>query len=278
MTESTTDELVVGARAADRGAPGITALLFKSTLVFMMYGLAACSSPVTSVDSASGNANAGSTNAEASVRPHVNRQYKNPNLDVGTWAKRFTGESREVFAERLNILAALHLEPGDRIADIGAGTGLYVKLFAESVGPTGKVYAVDISQPFLDFIAENAAADNLENVATVRGADRSTNLADASVDVVFHSDTYHHFEYPNTMVRDLARVLDEDGEMFVLDFERIEGVTSEGLLNHVRAGKAVVIAEIEASGFDLIEEIALPGLRENYLLRFEKERPASQAR
>ena len=73
------------------------------------------------------------------------------------------------------------------------------------------------------------------------------------------------------MVRDLARSLVQDGEMFVLDFERIEGVTRSAMLNHVRAGKEVVIAEIESSGFDLVEEIDLPGLQENYLLRFKKE-------
>ena len=233
----------------------VTLKIWLATL--LMIGLAACSSP--------------DRIAEENVRPNANTNYKDPNLNVEMWAKRFTGESREVFAERLNILAALKLKPGDRIADIGAGTGLYVKLFAETVGPTGEVYAVDIAAPFLEFISKNAESDNLTNVKTVLGKDKTSNLPDASVDVVFHSDTYHHFEFPRTMVRDLARSLVQDGEMFVLDFERIEGVTRSAMLNHVRAGKEVVIAEIESSGFDLVEEIDLPGLQENYLLRFKKE-------
>ena len=233
----------------------VTLKIWLATL--LMIGLAACSSP--------------DRIAEENVRPNANTNYKDPNLNVEMWAKRFTGESREVFAERLNILAALKLKPGDRIADIGAGTGLYVKLFAETVGPTGEVYAVDIAAPFLEFISKNAESDNLTNVKTVLGKDKTSNLPEASVDVVFHSDTYHHFEFPRTMVRDLARSLVQDGEMFVLDFERIEGVTRSAMLNHVRAGKEVVIAEIESSGFDLVEEIDLPGLQENYLLRFKKE-------
>ena len=233
----------------------VTLQIWLATL--LMMGIAACSSP--------------DRIAEENVRPNANTNYKDPNLNVEMWAKRFTGESREVFAERLNILAALKLKPGDRIADIGAGTGLYVKLFAETVGPTGEVYAVDIAAPFLEFISKNAESDNLTNVKTVLGKDKTSNLPDASVDVVFHSDTYHHFEFPRTMVRDLARSLVQDGEMFVLDFERIEGVTRSAMLNHVRAGKEVVIAEIESSGFDLVEEIDLPGLQENYLLRFKKE-------
>ena len=266
MTEISTDEL-----GSDRSNPDNAGAFIMCALFAVACCLTACSNSTTSTEPAADAAVVETLGMEASVRPDVNTNYKDPKIDVDTWAKRFTGESREVFAQRLNVLAAIDLEQGDRIADIGAGTGLYVKLFAQAVGATGKVYAVDISQPFLDFIAEKAAADNLDNVETLLGADKSSNLADASVDVVFHSDTYHHFEFPKTMIRDLARALDDDGEMYVLDFERIEGVTSQGLLNHVRAGKKVVIAEVEASGFDLVEEIDLPGLQENYLLRFRKQ-------
>ena len=208
--------------------------------------------------------------AEQNVRPDMNDRFKDPDIDVEMWAERFSGESREVFTERLNVLAALDLQPGDRIADIGAGTGLYVKLFAEAVGETGIVYANEISQPFVDFMAEKAAEDGLSNVKTVLGTDTSSNLPPASVDVVFHSNTYHHFEYPLTMTRDLARALVEGGEMYVLDFERIEGVTPPRRMEVVRAGKDAVIAEIEEAGFDFVEEIEMPGLKENYLLRFRK--------
>jgi len=213
-----------------------------------------------------------SVNTEtASVNPNINKAFVHPNVNVDIWADRWTGESREVFALRHEILAALKLNPGHRIADIGAGTGLYIKLFTETVGPQGHVYANDISEPFLKFIEENANEAGLENVTTILGGDRTSNLPDASVDIVFHSDVYHHFEYPEEMFRDLARVLVEDGEMFVLDFERIEGVTSDRILNHVRASKELVITEIEANGFALIQQIKVPGLKENYLLHFRKE-------
>ena len=237
---------------------------FRFIYLVITIGLVACTNvgdePVTSTF----------ITEEVNIQPDINNTYKDPNLDAEIWAERFTGESREVFTQRYEVLSALNLQPGDRIADIGAGGGLYVKLFAESVGNQGEVYAVDIAQPFLDFIQENARADNLENVTTVLGEDKTSNLPDASIDVVFHSDTYHHFEYPLTMVQDLSRALVDGGEMFVLDFERIEGVSSEFTLNHVRAGKEVVISEIESAGFVLVEEIDLPELEENFLLRFRK--------
>jgi len=240
--------------------------------VVFLVGLVGCSSEVVAPGSQLADSVANSV-TEQNVSPEINRSFKDPDVKVDAWADRFTGESREVYAERLNVLAALELKSGDRIVDLGAGTGLYVKLFAETVGETGKVYANDISQPFLDFIEKNAASDGLTNVETVLGADKSTGLPDASADLVFHSDVYHHFEYPQTMVRDIARTLVPDGEMFVLDFERIEGVTPQRLLSHVRASKEVVIKEIESSGFALVEEIELSGLKENYLLRFRKDAP-----
>jgi len=73
------------------------------------------------------------------------------------------------------------------------------------------------------------------------------------------------------MTRDLARVLVDGGEMYVLDFERIEGVTPLRTFIHVRADKELVTAEIEAWGFELVEEVEIPSLERNYLLRFRKE-------
>ena len=244
----------------------------RTLLLIWVLFLFGCAAPDPSVESATPAPDGEPTDVagETNVNPDINRGYKSPELDVERWAERFTGESREVFSARFEVLAALGLEPGDRIADIGAGTGLYVQLFAQSVGPNGKVYAVDIAGPFLKFIEESAAADGLTNVTTVLGKDKTSNLPDGSVDVVFHSDVYHHFEFPLTMNQDLARALTDGGELFVLDFERIPGITREWTLNHVRAGKEVVRTEIESSGFTFVEEVELPGLEENYLLRFRK--------
>jgi len=202
---------------------------------------------------------------ETNVAPTINQNFKSSELDVESWATRFTGESREVFHARLEVVKAIGLKPGDSIADIGAGTGLYTRLFAEAVGPTGKVYATDIAPKFLAYIAANAAKDGLKNVQTVLGGDRDTNLKPASVDVVFNSDVYHHFEYPMTMNASIRRALKPGGRLYVLELEKTTAQAA-----HVRAPKEVVIAEIEKSGFKLVEDVKVPGLKDNYLLHFRK--------
>lgn len=207
---------------------------------------------------------------ERSVRPGVNDSYRDPSLDVRDLDSSFAAETREAFAARHAVVKALELEPGARIADIGAGTGIYVQPFARAVGANGRVYAVDISPRLLEWIATRARSAGLKNVQTVLGEDRTTNLPTGELDVIFSSDTYHHFEYPRTLVRDFARALKAGGSMYVLDFERIEGRSSAFTLSHVRAGKEVVIREIESAGFEFVREIDLPELEQNYLLQFRR--------
>ena len=202
---------------------------------------------------------------ENNVAPTINQNFKSAELDVESWATRFTGESREVFHARHDVVKALALKPGEAIADIGAGTGLYTRLFAGAVGPTGRVYATDIAPQFLAYIAANAQKDGLKNVTTIQGGDRDTNLKPGSVDVAFSSDVYHHFEYPLTMNASIHRALKPNGRLYVLEMEKSGSQTA-----HVRAPKSDVIAEIEKSGFKLVEQVQVPGLKDNYLLQFRK--------
>src|SRR5262245_55094208 len=78
---------------------------------------------------------------EKSVRPGINKPFENP--DVKEYVGKFEVESRDIFLERKAIVAACKLKPGMSVADVGAGTGLFTRLFAGEVGPDGKVYAVD---------------------------------------------------------------------------------------------------------------------------------------
>src|SRR5262245_51757149 len=100
---------------------------------------------------------------EKSVSPGINDPFQNP--DLKEFLAKFEGESREIFPRRKEIVAACQLKPGSAVADVGAGTGLFTRLFAKEVGDKGTVYAVDISQKFLDHI-EKSCKDSGDRKST----------------------------------------------------------------------------------------------------------------
>lgn len=208
--------------------------------------------------------------AEESVRPGINEKFLDPALKVDDWLKRFEVESREVFDARQAVLEACAIQPGMRIADIGAGTGLYTRLFAKETGPRGWVYAVEINANFLKHIQARAKQEGQRNITTVLCPEDSVGLPPESIDLAFLCDVYHHFEYPMSSLASLKQALKPGGSLIVIDFIRIEGQTREWVMNHVRAGEEVFRKEIEDAGLRFDAKLTVPGLEENYCLRFVK--------
>lgn len=204
---------------------------------------------------------------ESSVKPGINDNFKAEDLDVGTFVERFEGESREVFANRARIVDAIGLRAGDDVVDVGAGTGAFLDALATAVGPDGTVYAIDIAPKFVERLAERAREEGHANVVARLCSENSVDLPADSVDVAFICDVYHHFEYPRNTMASLAHALRDGGEVVIVDFERIPGVSREWILGHVRAGKDEVFAEMDAFGFELVEELDV-GLEENWTARF----------
>ena len=80
--------------------------------------------------------------------PEINEQYREP--DYARWQRSLETEGREVYEKRVAIVDAVAPRLGQVIADVGAGTGLFTRLFAARVGPQGRVYAVDIAKAFVE--------------------------------------------------------------------------------------------------------------------------------
>lgn len=204
---------------------------------------------------------------EKSVRPGINDSFRDPN--VQEFVGRFEGESREVFVRRREIVAACQIAPGQTVADIGAGTGLFTRLFAAAVGQEGRVIAVDIAPKFLAHIEQTCREAGLTQVETLLAKDDSTELPADSVDLAFICDTYHHFEFPLKTMASLHKALKPGGRVIVIDFHRIPGKSTEWVLSHVRAGQDVFESEIVQSGFLKTREVR-DLLKENYFVEFTK--------
>lgn len=205
---------------------------------------------------------------EQSVKPGINDNFKSADLDVDEYVGIFEGEDRAIFAHRHDIVEALNLEPGMDVADIGAGTGFFSRMFAPHVGPKGKVFAVDIAENFVKHIKKTAKDEGIKNLKAVLCDDHSVKLKKNSVDLVFICDVYHHFEFPVDSLASIHKALRPGGTLVIVDFERVKGVSEEWVLGHVRCGKGTVTDEVKDAGFDFIEEV--PMMEGQYVRKFKK--------
>lgn len=209
---------------------------------------------------------------EQSVKPGINDHFENPNVD--RFVMIFEGESRAIYKYRHEIVAALALEPGMDVADVGAGTGFFSMMFADEVGKKGKVFAVDIAENFVEHIRVAAKEMGHKNVKPIVCTERDVTLKKNSVDLVFICDTYHHFEYPFDTMASIHEALRAGGKVVIVDFERVKGIHSDWTLNHVRCGKGTVTDEVRDAGFDFVEEV--PIMEDQYVIVFRKREPAEE--
>ena len=209
--------------------------------------------------------------AQQPTDKELNGRFESKDLDVQVWVKRFEDEGREVYDYRNEIVNAIGLQPGQAIADVGAGTGLFEPLFANKVGSSGTVYAVDISPNFIQYIKERARERGLTQVKTILNSERSAELPANSVDFVFVCDTYHHFVYYQDMLASIHSALRAGGQLIIVEFDKVPGKSPAFIMQHVRATKQEVTAEVEAAGFKLSEEIPIAGLKQNFMRRFVRQ-------
>jgi len=206
------------------------------------------------------------TAQEQSVRPGINRHFENP--DWQQWVNAFERPGREVFDRRHAIVAASEVHPGMDVADIGAGTGLFTRLFARAVEPEGTVYAIDISRNFIDNILRTCREQGLTNVQGIVNSQAGVGLPANSIDLAFITDTYHHFEQPQQMLTSIHHALRSAGRVIIIDFRRDPRISSNWVMGHVRGNQAQVIQEVQAAGFRFTGD--KPLMTTNYFLEFVK--------
>ena len=198
----------------------------------------------------------------------MNKEFLSPTLDVEKWKQNFSGQERDVAKYQNEILQGLKLKAGERVADVGAGTGLFIPGLSKAVGPKGKVFAVEISPRFVEELKNLSKEKKLQNVEVVLGKMESTELKAASVNSVLVVDTYHHFDHPEKMLKDFHQALSSQGKLAIVDFNK----TPEArpwIQHHIRLNKAEYIREIESNGFKFSHEVSIP-MKENFMLIFQK--------
>jgi ubiquinone/menaquinone biosynthesis C-methylase UbiE len=171
------------------------------------------------------------------------------------WVKVLDGAERLANLRIPEVVAALKLEAGDVVADLGAGSGPFVVPFANAVGPKGKVYAVEIDRGFFPYIERRAKEAGVANVQTVAGQFTDPRLPAADVDVAFMHDVLHHVEDRPAYFKNVTQYLRPGGRIAVIDYHPAQSPhTDDKTLQIAKEQAAFWLAD---AGFKPVEDIAL---------------------
>lgn len=134
-------------------------------------------------------------------------------------AKTFDdGEQARFDAERRpdKIVEALALQPGSKVADIGAGSGLLTVHLARAVAPNGKVIATDVDESVLELNSQRLKAAKLDSVVERRVVAADTpGLEAGAYDAILLAEVDHYFSDPATWLRDAAAALKPTGRIVI---------------------------------------------------------------
>src|SRR5262245_14979073 len=175
-------------------------------------------------------------------------------LGACTSLKRFAyeGFSRDRWQQPERVVAALEIRPGDRVADLGAGSGYFTERLARAVAPGGQVYAVDVDEEMNEFLRTRLTQAGIDNVEVILGHFDDPLLPDGGVDLVLVVDTYHHLGNRPAYFRNLRRDLAPDGRVAVIDFD---GRASWYMrwTGHITP-REDLLREMSVAGFEVAEE------------------------
>lgn len=125
------------------------------------------------------------------------------------------------FAHPRKNVAAFRVREGQSVADLGAGSGAYTFPIAEALGPTGRIYAIDVQKDLLRRISNEATRRGLKNVE-VLWADlevpRSSKLADGSMDLVLISNLLFQVPDKLPLLREARRIVKPGGIVVIIDW------------------------------------------------------------
>jgi arsenite methyltransferase len=149
------------------------------------------------------------------------------------------------------VLSELALQNGEKVVEIGSGGGYFALRFASTVGPSGRVFCVDVNPNFLRFVADSAKKAGRSNVETVDASAMYDRLPKGNIDVVFLRSVYHHLEDRTAYFRKVAELMSPNGRVAVIDFLPQASIFFGPPPGH-RTAPQTIIEEMQKAGYEVL--------------------------
>jgi len=180
-----------------------------------------------------------------------------------SWLFRHKREQEEAGT---TMRAKLELKPGMMVCDMGCGNGYHSMPMAKEVAPDGKVYGVEIQDPYFKMLEENAEKLGVTNFVPVHGLIYDPKLPENTLDLILMVDVYHEFSHPEQMLKAMRKALKPDGKLVFIEF-RAEDSDVPIKPEH-KMSKEQLTKELNANGYKLAKEF--DGLPWQHMMWFGK--------
>lgn len=158
---------------------------------------------------------------------------------------------RSVWQHPDRVVESLALQPGDHVADIGAGHGYFVLRLADAVGPDGRVYAVEVTPEKLQDLQRQVARSTFRNVEVVLGELDDPRLPDKSIDLAFVCNTYHHIDDRPAYFARLQGDLSPRGRVAIVDLrDDVSGLPGLFLSSDHSTARDQLFQEMTEAGYE----------------------------
>jgi len=227
-------------------------------LSFALFLLAACGGPDTDTSETGPSetpATEASAGGEIAAPGHTHGRHAHGHhgpghdhdfSDVERFAAIFDDPERDQWQKPDEVIALMDLQPGQIVADIGAGTGYFLSRLSAAVGPEGRVFGLDVEPNMVAHMERRIASESLSNTEAVVVPADDPSLEPASVDAILIVDTWHHIGEREAYAAKLFSALKPGGSVYVVDFTRD---APHGPPPEMRLSPLTVAEELAAAGF-----------------------------
>jgi predicted methyltransferase len=250
------------------GSAGSTAVKARPPFVGICTAIAAASWVSAAVTLAEPPHTSNAT--AASDRATSDRRFD----DTAYWSKVFDDPKRDEWQRPEALVAALALEPGMVVADIGAGTGYFSKRLSAVVGASGAVFAVEVEPNLVAHLRDRAEKENTPNVIPVLASASNPRLPPASVDLALFVDAYHHVDHRQAYLALLRTSLRPSARVAIVEWKPGPQPFGPKEEDH-KIARTQVEREMKQAGFELAAAPEL--LPHQYLLVFRRDASSKPA-